>query len=262
MRKYSIAELSFRTNLSKYKIKQFEAGKTFQSLDDLYKISTALNVSLDFLFDRFEETTIVKLIQRKMPKKDRLAAIEMARYASRGPVSLLKQFNMDIFEPIPCRKLDTSEARDIGKLIAQEWSDGSSLSLILEKKGIVLVQIPAETFRFHGLFMVNKGVPVIALNKTRNSPQKMIEDISHELGYAIFLKQKFDNREEDFCDSFAEGFSEEFIKINGLNIGVLDFLERKTRDAWIEEMITTSRAAELLEVSIDTIRNKIRNEWQ
>ena len=175
---------------------------------------------------------------------------------------MLKQFNMDIFEPIPCRKLDTSEARDIGKLIAQEWSDGSSLSLILEKKGIVLVQIPAETFRFHGLFMVNEGVPVIALNKTRNSPQEMIEDISHELGYAIFLNQKFDDREEDFCDSFAEGFSEEFIKINGLNIGVLDFLERKTRDAWIEEMITTSRAAELLEVSIDTIRNKIRNEWQ
>ena len=154
MRKCSIEELSSRTKLSKYKIKQFEAGKIFQSLGDLYKISTALNVSLDFLFDRFEETTIVKLIQRKMPKKDRLAAIEMARYASRGPISLLKQFNMDIFEPIPCRKLDTSEACAIGKLIAQEWSDGSSLSLVLEKKRDRPCSNPLRNFSiswpFHG----------------------------------------------------------------------------------------------------------------
>lgn len=263
MRKCSVAELSSRTSLSKYKIKQFEAGESFQSIEDLLKISKALNVSFDFLFKRHQEISILKLRRNKIPEKDRLAAIEMARYASRGPVFLLKQFKMDIFEPISRRKLDNSEARDIGKLIAQEWSDSSSLSSILETKGFVLVKIPSETSRFHGLFMVNEGVPVIALNKTRNSSEEMIEDIAHELGHAIFLKQKLDDRQEEaFCDSFAEGFSEEFIKINGPNIGEFDFLERKTRDAWIEEMITTSRAAELLEVSIDTIRERIRNEWQ
>ena len=262
MKKCSIAELSSRTNLSEYKIKRFETGAEFQKLKDLSIISKSLEVSLDFLFEQHVAIDVVKLRKNKISGKDRLAAIEMARYASRGPIFLLKHFKMDIFKPFPCQKIDNSEAREIGKLIAKEWSDGSPLALILENKGIVLVKIPSDTSLFHGLFMINDGVPVIALNKTRDSKKEMLEDIAHELGHAVFMNQKFDERQEEaLCDLFADGFSEEFIKINGFNIGDFDFLERKTRDAWLDDLITMSRAAELLEVSIETIRERINDEW-
>lgn len=261
MKKQSISELSSRAKIPEYKIKKFESGDEFQSIKDLAKISRSLGISLDFLFEKQESVNLIRLRKNKMTERDRIAAIEMTRYKSRGPVSLMKMFKMDIFQPIPFREFDDKEAYVIGKSVAKEWSDGSSLSLILENHGIILIQIPSETSLFRGLFMVNRGVPIISVNKMRENDKEILEDIAHELGHAIFMKQKLsEEQEEIFCDLFAKGFSEEFLKTNGFNLGDFNFLERKTREAWLDEKITTSRGAELLEVDLKTFSERMKNE--
>lgn len=247
--KMSISELSARTRIPERKIKSYESGDEFQSIQDIIKISKEMNLSVDFFFDHIGSE--VRLRGSKMPEREKKAVIELARYKARAPADLAIILGIKPFRGISKQEgLNPESAKKLGDKMAVEWSTGDSLSATLEKHGVFVIKIPSKTALFRGIFVLREGIPVIAIPEREREPQETIEDISHELGHAVFLNQELDeSKEEQCCDEFSEGFSKKFIERNGKNLGTFDFVERAALEAWKKEKATASFAAEAIGIS-------------
>lgn len=262
MRKISISELAARIGTSEGRIKSFERGEVLPDMELISGIAKAMNVELRFFFEpNGDDEQKILLRRNAMPKREKAAVIELARYKSGGAVSLAIVCGLPIFSPIPKSDIDLKDARKIGSELAKEWSfKGNSISEILEAHGVFVIKIPAETGLFRGLFIYRRGVPVIALPEWEKSPREELETIAHELGHAVFLRQELpEEKEEAFCDAFGDGFSEKIAE-DGFTIGKFDFVERKTVFAWKSGKMTASRAAEILEMKTDDFLKRHRNE--
>lgn len=255
MKKISRRDLSCLTKIPDGKIKSFERGDEFQETALVRRIANALNIGMDFFYqlpdEGFDEKKVF-LRRNELPKRDKDAVIEMARYKSTGIVDLVIAMGLPVFQSPPKEdpKISHERARELGEHMASEWYvAGETLSSILESNGIFVVRIPDETILFRGLFMYRKNIPIIAIYEKDRKDGKLVEDISHELGHAVFLNQELPREiEEKLCDSFAEGFSEK-ISALGITVGEFDFIRRGTVKAWSDGEISSSRAAEILGIT-------------
>ena len=247
--KTSISEFSARTKISERKIKEYESGDKFPSIQDLYAISKETKLSLDFFIDHIQ--TEVRLRGHRMPEREKKAIIELARHKARAPADLAIIHEMELFKGIPKQEqLSAETARQLGENLAAEWSNGEPLVTIFEKHGIFIIKIPAQTALFQGAFILREGVPIIAIPERERDYQETVEDISYGFGHAVFLNQCLKTEEEELlCDAFSEGFSKKFIDLNGEKLGSFDFVERAAVEAWRQEKVTASFAAEAMGIS-------------
>ena len=255
MKKISRRDLSCLTRIPDGKIKSFERGDEFQETALVRRIANALNIGIEFFYqlpdEGFDKEKIL-LRRNKLPKRDREAVIEMARYKSKDVTDLVIVMNLPVFQAPPKEEESISHerARELGERLASKWYiEEETLSSILESNGNFVVRIPDETILFRGLFIYRKNIPIIAIYEKDRKDGKLVEDISHELGHAVFLNQKLpQDLEEKLCDSFAEGFSEK-ISALGIATGEFDFIRRGTVKAWIDGEISSSRAAEIFGIT-------------
>ena len=247
--KSSISEFSARTKIAERKIKEYESGDKFPSMQDLYAISKETKLSLDFFFDHIQAE--VRLRGNRMPEREKKAIVELARHKARAPADLALIHEMELFRGIPKQKqLNAETARRLGENLAAEWSNGDPLVTIFEKHGIFIIKIPSQTALFRGVFILREGVPIIAIPERARDYQETVEDIAHEFGHAVFLNQCLKAEEEELlCDAFSEGFSKKFIDLNEKKLGSFDFVERAAVEAWRQEKATASFAAEAMGIS-------------
>lgn len=265
MRKISRENLSSLANIPYERLKRFENAEEFQDSSSMKKISDSLNIGIDFFYESSEGETEQKILLKRsgMPKSEKEAIFELARYKSKSAADLAIVLGLNIFRAPPKfdKELNSKQAKEIGKILASKWmTTGDTLSLIMESNGVFLIKIPDDNILFRGLFILRKNVPVIAVYEKERKDGRIIENISHELGHAVFLRQELDeDKEESMCDFFGEGFSG-VIKSNGIKLGEIDFVQRMSLKAWTEEKITGSRAAEILGISTAEFFERYRNE--
>ena len=67
--KTSISEFSARTKISERKIKEYESGDKFPSIQDLYAISKETKLSLDFFIDHISNRSSTARAQNARARK-------------------------------------------------------------------------------------------------------------------------------------------------------------------------------------------------
>lgn len=254
IRKISRENLSSLTGISNEKLRNFESAKEFQDSYSVRKISTALNIGIDFFYESPEETESKILLKRSgLPKFEKESIFELARYKTKSVADLAIVLNLNKFRPPQNFKQEPTEedARELGRELARNWStDGDSLVSCMEANGVFIVPLPVDNPLFRGLFISRKNVPIVAIYEKERMGTNPIDDICHEIGHAALMGQSLqEDTEERLCDSFGQEFSK-IIKTRKIELGKFDFVDRMSMKAYREGAITASRAAEMLETSL------------
>lgn len=264
IRKISKKDLAARLGLSEKKLSMLESGKEYQDDDLIEKIADVLNFRMDFFFQlpdkEFEEKILLR--NSRIGARDKESIIELAKYKAAGAASLVIVLGLKPFAGVERREtINKSDAKLLGKQLALTWIDHKkTLSEILEENGIFIITLPGTSGLFRGLFIQKRGIPVIVMYEHNRSPRELIKDMAHEVGHAVFLKQNLEvEQEEELCDSFSDGFSEEVIR-GKVEIGAFDFVQRMSIKAWKSGEISGSRAAEILEMRLFDFMEKYQYE--
>ena len=137
------------------------------------------------------------------------------------------------------------DARRVANELRKKWNLGdgpiSQPIVMLEEKGVKVIEVEEDPELFDGTSTVVEGIPVVVLNKSENfrpeskhifSPERRNLTLFHELGHQIMNipEDVSDKEKENLCNVFANEMlipSDKFLTIFGKKRPFITFVELK-----------------------------------
>lgn len=190
---------------------KYETGKMLPNSTILMKLSSALGVSLDYLFRPFT----VEVTGIEFRRKSRLSVKDRRKIEGETMDRLERVIEIENICGMPDRICDINritvstvdQVTPFVQTIREQWEINDSgitnVISLLESKGVVVIEIPANE-DFDGLSGYAGKIPVIVLNK-KFCPERKRFTALHELGHLMMhFKDDVDDKDvERWCNLFA-----------------------------------------------------------
>ncbi len=218
---FSLQELAdvLHNKISKQSLNKYEAGLMKPSADILIALTKALNVTTDYLL-REESVELENISFRKysgLKKKDEEAIIEKARdYVERfieveNILGISTSFKNPLAK-VKIRSFDDVEAA--AKLLREKWELGvnpiSNVINMLELAGIKVYLIK-DVDKFDGFAVYTSGIPVVVVNTTTKSIERIRFTAIHELAHILLRFDEAIAKDENLIEQYCHYFSSCFL---------------------------------------------------
>ena len=216
----SMEELSRKTGgaVSKQTISKYESGMTMPGSEILGKLSSALNVSMDYFFRQYSFD--MSEVQISFRKKSSVGAKEEAALKSKIQnkveqyLELEKILSIESHAPSDLSSLTISTDRqmiEMAKKIRQEWGIGNApienAKEELTRHGVKVFEVDGPE-GFDGVSgAANETTWIIVLNKNKSHVERARFTTFHEYAHLqankLFEEQLSNHDREKLCDAFA-----------------------------------------------------------
>lgn len=243
--KISRKSLAEFLGISESLLRSYELGEKYADSYTVIKIANLLNIPPAFFYYPTDDSEVIKFNKSIIPKKDLESIKELFRYKVSGIPTLVYCLKLPVFSSSTLKNSEKVHgAMEIGISFANDFLERNvPLSSYLEEIGIYVIPLNIENPLFRGMFILKADIPIIVIYSGERRENTFLKDLSHEIGRTFYSSDDVD--EETFCDHFSLGFCER-LNDSRYKLGTFDFLKRKTVEAWENEEISGSRAAEIL----------------
>jgi Zn-dependent peptidase ImmA (M78 family) len=181
------------SNLTQGNLSRMEKGLLNIPEDTINLISEELNLPVKFFFQEDIKNHFSNFYYRKrisLPKKTLQISDAKMQVISNCVDNLLNSIELDSPE-LPKIRVDgqLKQPDDIARIARKFFNIGNgpinNLTEVIEKKGIMIIEIDFESDKFDGITLITKKLqPIIFINSNIPNDRKRFT-LSHELGHAI-----------------------------------------------------------------------------
>ena len=215
---YTQEEVSRITGINRSKLSQIENGKLGISNEELYRISRLLGQPLEYFFEEEKEPVSNVLLFRAKGSLDEedldlvkncqeigINYTELEELVSEEEV--YPDFRTYSYPPyVPFYRVAKVIARKERQFLELNPSDPVPLRSILQKQGVLVLEIGFKSEILDGLFFIHDKRPVIIANAHNKNPFSRNFVIAHELAHVLMDSSSLSR----FCNSIEE--SEEVVE--------------------------------------------------
>lgn len=212
-RGYSQTELAELIDVPQGNLSRMERGDIGIKLEHLEKLCTILNYPIAFFYTNKQIATTDTHYRKALTidQKTKLKAEALMNIYKFNVEEMLQ--SLDIENNVPIITDDEISPEKVAKYLRGYWglAKGSidNLSDVIEKNGVIIIQIDFETDKIDGRTLVTEtGHPIIFINKSASGDRQRFT-LAHELGHVVLHINRMSNfvrDEEDEAFAFASEF--------------------------------------------------------